>query len=166
MIALSGSGHVKRRGRSSRILEAHIFKRPSPKPTISGIADPRIRGLLRGLLSKDLSTSTLQTLNRLRRTANFRDWQRVSEILLLNPLFSHLPFPAPFPAKPVNPSQNYSLETQSLANELLHQSARLYIAETTIGHQARKFAEINGLIFSRSYEQAISSLLEAEHIFG
>lgn len=147
-------------------MEASFFKRPSPKPAIGGIADPRIRGLLRGLLSKDLNTSTLQTLNRLRKTATFRDWQRVSEILLLNPLFAHLPFPAPFPAKPVYPSQNYSLEPQSLANELIHQSARLYIGETIIADQARKFAKINELIFLKNYEEAISSLLEAEHTFG
>lgn len=160
------SEQVKRAGRRLIIWESNLFRRPSPKPAIGGIADPRIRGLLRGLLSKDLNTSTLQTLNRLRKTANVRDWQRVSEILLLNPLFAHLPFPAPFPAKPVYPSQNYSLETQSLANELLHQSARLYINEPTIADQVSQFITINELLLNKNYDDAISKLLEAERKFG
>lgn len=148
------------------VVETDLFRGPSRKPTISEIANARVRGLLRGLLSKDLNTSTLQTLNRLRKSANPRDWQRVSEILLLNPLFAHLPFPAPFPPKPVFPSQNFILETQPLTNELIHQSTRLYINEEAIGDQAQSFIKLNQLLSLELYEEAIVALLKAEASYG
>jgi hypothetical protein len=116
--------------RSPRSEYCEFMDLTNPNPgNITDVQDSRTKGLLRGLLAREVDETTYATYNNLRVATPAADAEKVSRLLLSSPLFAHLRLVDDFPAEPPTPSHFRDSSVQTLHNEIVFQGVR-------IGHNA------------------------------
>src|ERR1700730_14338582 len=126
--------------------------------SINLVKELKTRSLLRGLLNRGETRSHVKTLNNLREAASPGDAEKVAELLINSPLFSHLSSSTDFPIKPITARDCIRLNDQSLEAELTYQCIRIKKHCSRLLEAFGDLQQLNEAMLSRNGTATIQSI--------